>query len=84
LESTFADGTTPRQDMTFSYTDAGRLERRTEPLGRITEFEYDGVGNLVEETLRDGSSARSGKCYVDFARSGGASSPWLSLLSSHR
>lgn len=56
LESSFADGAAPRQDVTFEYSDAGRLVRRTEPLGRISEYEYDGEGNVVRETLRDGSS----------------------------
>ncbi len=53
LESTFGDAATPRQDTTFDYTDAGRLLRRTEPLGRVTEYEYDGVGNTLKDTLRD-------------------------------
>jgi len=53
LESSFGDAATPRQDTAFDYTDASRLLRRTEPLGRVTEYEYDGVGNLAKETLRD-------------------------------
>ncbi len=54
LETTFADAATPRQDTTFDYTDADRLLRRTEPRGKIVEYDYDGVGNVVKETVRDG------------------------------
>ncbi|MCP3909465.1 MAG: RHS repeat protein, partial [Actinomycetia bacterium] len=35
LESLWFDEDTPRADVTFAYDDAGRLQRRTEPLGRV-------------------------------------------------
>ncbi len=31
----------------FVYDDAGRLKRRTEPLGRITTYVHDGAGNVI-------------------------------------
>ncbi len=56
LESTWYDDDTPRFDVIFEYDPAGRLFRRTEPLGRITTYEHDPAGNLIRETLSgDGS-----------------------------
>ena len=57
LESTWFDDDTPRADITFVYDDAGRLERRTEPLGRVTTYVHDGTGNLISETLSDAGDA---------------------------
>ena len=53
VESSWFDSETPRHDTTFEYDDAGRLERRLEPLGRVTDYAYDGVGNVWSETLVD-------------------------------
>ena len=53
LESTRFDSETPRHDTTFEYDDACRLERRLEPLGRETSYVYDGVGNVLSETVVD-------------------------------
>ncbi len=51
LESNWQDAETARANTLFSYDDAGRLIRREEPLGRITEYVYDAVGNVTRETL---------------------------------
>ncbi|GMU66697.1 MAG: hypothetical protein AMXMBFR36_29710 [Acidobacteriota bacterium] len=53
LESTWFDQQTPRHDTIFDYDDAGRLERRDEPHGRRTVYQYDAVGNLRFETVSD-------------------------------
>lgn len=53
LETTWHDEATPRHDTTFAYDDAGRLSRRSEPLGHTTDYTYDGVGNVLSETLSD-------------------------------
>ena len=53
LETSWFDAGTPRFDTTFEYDAAGRLVRRVEPLGRTSEYAYDGAGNLVSETLSD-------------------------------
>ena len=53
VESAWFDAATSRVDTTFDYDAAGRLIRRTEPLGRVTDYAYDGAGNLVSETLSD-------------------------------
>ncbi|MCP3982059.1 MAG: RHS repeat protein, partial [bacterium] len=53
LESPWFDDDTPRDDTTFVYDDAGRLDHRTEPLGRITTYVHDGAGNVISETLSD-------------------------------
>ncbi len=51
----------PAHDTTFVYDDAERLAERDEPLGRITAYAYDGVGNVTTETLSDtGSGGVSG------------------------
>ena len=51
FESTWSDATTVRFEVRFEYDNAGRLKKRTEPLDRVTEYEYDGVGNVTSETL---------------------------------
>jgi YD repeat-containing protein len=51
LESSWFDQDTPRFDTIFTYDNAGRLQTRTEPLGRITTYSYDGVGNVTNETI---------------------------------
>ncbi len=53
FESTWEDADTQAQTTSYEYDLAGRLILRTEPLGRITELAYDGVGNVIRETLRD-------------------------------
>ncbi|MEM1182384.1 MAG: polymorphic toxin-type HINT domain-containing protein, partial [Acidobacteriota bacterium] len=53
LESLWFDAATPRHDIEYRYDAAGRLERRIEPLGRVTVYEHDAVGNVVSETLLD-------------------------------
>ena len=57
LESNWHDAETQRADTLFSYDDAARLTRREEPLGRLTDYAYDAVGNVTKETLSaaDGS-----------------------------
>ncbi len=37
----------------YSYDDALRLKTRTEPLGKLTTYAYDAVGNLTSETTAD-------------------------------
>jgi RHS repeat-associated protein len=57
LESNWFDATSPRFDTTFIYDDAGRLSRKVEPLGKVTDFAYDGVGSVKRETLIDVSDS---------------------------
>ena len=56
LESKWFEDETDRIDIEYFYDDAGRLERREEPLGRITHYETDPVGNLLREELIGPSS----------------------------
>lgn len=53
LESNWFDTTSPRFNATFTYDDAGRLSRKAEPLGKVADFAYDGVGSVKRETLLD-------------------------------
>ncbi|MCG8460269.1 MAG: DUF6531 domain-containing protein, partial [Holophagales bacterium] len=53
LETPFYDAGTPRLEILYTYDAAGRLETRTEPLGRRTTYEHDGAGNRVRETVED-------------------------------
>ena len=53
LETSWFDATTPRLDIRFAYDAAGRVVRRVEPLGRVTSYRYDGVGNVLEEVVSD-------------------------------
>jgi RHS repeat-associated protein len=46
----FGNGTA-RTDTTFANDLGGRLVTRTEPLGRVTTYAYDGNGNVIRETL---------------------------------
>lgn len=50
-ESNWFGGLTPRADTTISLDALGRPSTRTEPEGRTTTYVYDGVGNVVRETL---------------------------------
>ena len=53
LESLWFGNGSPRHDIVFIYDDAGRLEQRIEPLGRVTGYEHDPVGNVTLEKLFD-------------------------------
>ena len=44
LESNWTDATDGRHDTTFVYDAANRLTDRSEPLGRLTHYEYDAAG----------------------------------------
>jgi len=52
-QSNWFDTTSPRFDATFIYDDASRLSRKVEPLGKITDFAYDGASSVKRETLLD-------------------------------
>ncbi len=53
LESLWFGNGSPRHDVIFIYDEAGRLDQRIEPLGRVTDYEHDAVGNPTLETLFD-------------------------------
>ena len=53
LESLWFNADTPRHDITFIYDEAGRLDQRIEPLGRVTDYDHDAVGNSTQEKLFD-------------------------------
>jgi YD repeat-containing protein len=55
LETNWFDATSPRFVATFAYDGASRLIRKSEPLGKVTDFDLDGVGNVIRETLTDAS-----------------------------
>ncbi len=41
---------------TFTYNARGQILTRTDPAGRVTEFEYDALGHKVRETLAKGTA----------------------------
>ena len=52
-ESDWFSAPSSEHDTTFDYDDAGRLSHRTEPLGRLTSYSYDPVGNVLSEKMED-------------------------------
>jgi RHS repeat-associated protein len=59
LESDWSDASHPANNTTFTYNDAERLAERDEPLGRVTQYAYDGVGNVASETILDAGASGS-------------------------
>ncbi|HLF79735.1 MAG TPA: RHS repeat-associated core domain-containing protein [Dehalococcoidia bacterium] len=52
-------------EWTFEYTSTNDVELATDPLGRMTDFAYDGAGNLIQVTDKDASSVvKRMTCYT--------------------
>ncbi|MEM7758756.1 MAG: FG-GAP-like repeat-containing protein [Cyanobacteria bacterium P01_A01_bin.40] len=41
--------------ISYTYTDAGLVDTMTDPLGRVTDYDYDERGNLIKETYAVGT-----------------------------